>query len=393
MPQQLTPQQQIIADLQQNEPDKYYAVKFNGGLSQYGDLEMRRRQSQSEIDRVKTDMAPNSPFLNNLWQQARQQTVQQQAQLNTGMPMRADDFNKNWRDNYQRMLDPTKEQNGQIWKANSQRINDYENKLAEISTDKRPLISDEDIKELQGAKDGMNKVDIMTNRYQNLVKQNPQLGNELTGPAAAQLQYLANDPQVRSYIQTLPTMQSYYAKHVGSDPSRFTQQELDMIKGALPSVGDSAATVAQKAMDLKQQIASSYISSLAGLQQGMRRTGDFQPMDPNNTATYAPTPRSDTGYQNPSNSFSPGTNPPPDSTQNPTAGQPQASAQPSATPALPDYAQKSMDFMNNFLAGNAKAQQQQQASAQVQQQRAAQSQAQQAQQAGAQNAVANNNGD
>src|SRR5580693_1292683 len=176
MPQQLTPQQQIIADLQQNEPDKYYAVKFNGGLSQYGDLEMRRRQSQSEIDRVKTDMAPNSPFLNNLWQQARQQTVQQQAQLNTGMPMRADDFNKNWRDNYQRMLDPTKEQNGQIWKANSQRINDYENKLAEISTDKRPLISDEDIKELQGAKDGMNKVDIMTNRYQNLVKQNPQLG-------------------------------------------------------------------------------------------------------------------------------------------------------------------------------------------------------------------------
>jgi hypothetical protein len=392
---QLTPQQQIIQDLQQQEPDKYSSVKFNGQLSNYGDIEFRRRQQQAEIDKLRADAQPNSPFGKNLVEQARQQTLQQHAQLNTGQPQTADDFNAQWNQNYQRLRAPIEATSSATLRSNAERINDYENKLTQFSEDKRPLIDPAQIEQLQGFKQGINTVDVMSNRYQSILQAHPELASNPLGGPLAKLESYTNDPNVRAYQQTLPLIQSYYAKHIGSDSGRLSNQELEMVHGAVPQPGDSPATVAAKATDLKQMLASDYNSKLAGLQQGMYKTGDFQPLDLSNPSSYAPTPRSDTGYSptNPGNTYSPGRNPPPDPSQNPMVGQPTSQATPS--PQMPDSAIRAMSTIDQALMGRAAQQakqaaaaqsQQQQAAAQSQQQNAAQAQQQnaQAQQAGAQ---------
>jgi hypothetical protein len=376
---QLTPQQQIIQDLQTQEPDKYSSVKFNGQLSNYGDIEFRRRQQQAEIDKLRADAQPNSPFGKNLVEQARQQTLQQHAQLNTGQPQTADDFNSQWNQNYQRLRAPIEATSSATLRSNAERINDYENKLTQFSEDKRPLIDPAQIEQLQGFKQGINTVDVMSNRYQSILQAHPELASNPLGGPLAKLESYTNDPNVRAYQQTLPLIQSYYAKHIGSDSGRLSNQELEMVHGAVPQPGDSPATVSAKAADLKQMLASDYNSKLAGLQQGMYKTGDFQPLDLSNPSSYAPTPRSDTGYSptNPSNTYSPGRNPPPDPSQNPTVGQPQSQATPSPSPSpTPDYVSRWESMTDDWLRGNAKQQVGQQQAAVGQQQQGAAQQAQ-----------------
>jgi hypothetical protein len=383
---QLTPQQQIWADLKQNEPDKAARVEYNGQKDNYGDVEYKRRQQQAQIDQINADAAPNSPFLTNILAQARQQTIDQHNALNTGQPMRANDFNAQWQQNYERLYKPVESTYSANLKSANGRINDYENKLSQYSEEHRPVLSDAQAEKLQSFKQGINTVDIMTNNYQQILKNHPELASN-PGALLANLESYANDPAVRAYQQTIPLITSYYAKHIGNESGKLSDFDLKTASGAIPQPGDSPATVMQKAGLLKGLLASDYQSTLSGYQSNWQRTADWQPIDLNNPSTYAPTPRADTGYANPENSFSPGRNPPPDPIQNPTVGQPSTQATPS--PQLPDYATRAMNVIDGFLKGNANQQvktqqqaaaQQQQAAAQ-QQQAAAQAQQQAAQQA------------
>jgi hypothetical protein len=388
-PQQLTPQQQIWADLEKNQPDTAARIRFNGRQSDYASVEFKRQQELNNINRINADAAPNSPFLTNLLEQARQQTIQQHQQLNTGQPQTADQFNAQWTANYNRLHAPAEATYSANLKSANGRIDNYENKLSEYSEEHRPLLSEAQSDKLQSLKQGINTVDIMTNRWQNILKTHPELASNPGGDPLAHLESYANDPQVRSYISTVPLITSYYAKHIGSESGKLSDFDMKTARGAIPQPGDSLATVAQKGMDLKQMMASDYQSALAGY-QNTNRTGDWQPIDLNNPSTYAPTPRADTGYANPENSFSPGRNPPPDPTQNPTVGQPSAQATPSPTPTpQPDYVGRASGQVDDWLRGNANQQaKQQSAAAQQQQAVAQQAQQQAAQQAQQQSAAA-----
>lgn len=319
---QLTPQQQIWADIQKNEPDKAARIQYNGRVSDYGDVEYKRQQELANINRIHVDSAPGSPYLENLKEKARQQAIDDYKALNTGLPQTANDLYTRWNQNYERLVTPAQATYSADLKSANGRIDNYENKLSEYSEEHRPVLSDAQAEKLQNYKQAINTVDQMTNNYAQILQNHGELGNKVLGPPLSKLEGYSNDPAVAAYNATLPTITSFYAKHIGNDSGKLSNQDLDMAQGALPQPGDSLAVANQKAMILKKLIASDYQSTLSGYQSNWQRTADWQPIDLNRPETYAPTPRSDTGYANPANSYSPGRNPPPDPIQNPTVGQP-----------------------------------------------------------------------
>lgn len=378
-PPQLTPQQQFLLDLKQNQPETFGALDYKKQTEAYARAEFQKRDQQAILDKLNANATPGSPFQQQMWEQAKQQVIKDHAAMNTGVPLTANAIADQAGKAFQRNYEPWGAQTRATIQSSQTLVEGFVKEQIKMAEDTRPQIADHpaDRDELQGYKQGLNTVDIMTNRYQTLLKNHPELGNN-PGALLANAESYKNDPDVRAYLQTLPLIQSFYAKHIGSDTGRLSNQEQDMAKGAIPQPGDSLQTVLQKADYLKQMIASDYQSKLAGLQTSKMKTGDYTDVNPNDPSTYAPKPRSDAG-NNPAGDFSPGTHPAADPTQNPNVGQPTSQATPTPTP-LSDYAQRSLNYMNQFSTGNAKAtvQQQQQTAQTAQQQQQAVVQQQQA---------------
>jgi hypothetical protein len=377
---QLTPEQQVEQNMKQNTPDLWNRVRINQRMPEYTQMEVKRLAAQSQVTKIEEDMAPNSPFRQQLWTQAENQTNQDYPGMSG---------QKDWLDqrqkNFDALINPVVQSQRGIWQSQTGAMESYQKELLEMSKPKE--MSDEEGKELMGYKAGMNKIDTMTNNYAQLLKDSPQLGNAATGQWAAQLKSFANDPGIRSYLQTSPLMQAFYAKGVASESGKLSNQEMDLASHALPMPGDSMATAQGKANLLKQFLQTEYNTNLRGFQDLGKNTVNFQPIDMNKPGTYATQPRTDMGTGQPQTA---------DPLQNPLVSKPSAQATPAPTPnLLPDYAQKGLSDINNWLLGNAKqnvqtqtagaqnTQQQQAAAAQqAQQQAAAAQQAQQ--QAGAQ---------
>jgi hypothetical protein len=385
-PPQLTPQQQFLVDLKQNQPETYRALDFKKQTEAYARAEFQKRDQQAILDKLNTNATPGSPFQQQMWEQAKQQVMKDHAAMNTGVPLTANAIADQAGKAFQRTYEPWGAETRATIQSSQNLVEGFVKEQIKMAEDTRPQIADHPdlVEQLQGYKEGINKIDLATSQYLAAVKQDPHLGGALTGQWAARAAGLLNDPQIKPYLQTMPLLQSYYAKNVGSESGRLSNQGMDLAASAVPSPGDSPQVAISKANELKQYIASAYQSKLAGLQTAGMKTGDFRKIDVNDPTTYAPMPRDDAG-NNPAGTFSPGMNPTADPTQNPTVGQPQSQATPAA---LPDYAQRMNSNIDNFLTGNSKqaVAQQQQAAQQAQQQQAAaqQAQAQQAQQAAAQ---------